>query len=76
MKIFTVLKENGQAVINGDDKAILKRAKALKETPVTRFGINRDNDISARDVSIKSNSMTFSAILPGGDILPVKTKLK
>ncbi|MGF7146118.1 UDP-N-acetylmuramoyl-tripeptide--D-alanyl-D-alanine ligase [Anaerotaenia torta] len=79
-EIFDFMSENGRVCVNGDDD-MLATISEVKGIPPVRFGLGRDNDITASEISakglrgssctIRMGAQSFSAEipLPGGHMI-------
>ena len=62
LKLFSKIKKGGAAVINIDDPAsekIIQKVNAEGETKIITYGIDREADVSAKDINLSCNGIKF-----------------
>jgi len=57
-KLIEALPKNGVAILNGDDENVKKMAKHTK-AQVIFYGLNEDNDIQAKNISLSLEGLSF-----------------
>lgn len=68
-ELFSCLRGDGVAVINGDDPIYspLWRSQAGERRIVT-FGLQPDNDVTAHDVAVRDGAQHFTLVTPNGQV--------
>lgn len=66
LKLFTVIKKGGHAIVNKDDlysERIIETVKLEKKANVITYGIDKDADVRAMDVSYSFKGLKFKLLV-------------
>jgi UDP-N-acetylmuramoyl-L-alanyl-D-glutamate--2,6-diaminopimelate ligase len=66
IKIFDKMKRGGTAILNYDDRRVMKIARSVKGKKLT-YGIGCQADVRAEKISLSLDGTNFNAITPAGD---------
>ncbi|MFA6321505.1 MAG: UDP-N-acetylmuramoyl-L-alanyl-D-glutamate--2,6-diaminopimelate ligase [Candidatus Omnitrophota bacterium] len=64
-KIFGKLKEDGTAILNGDDARVVVLKNDIKNKKIVIYGLKDGADITAKNVKLSMDRSSFDVIMPG-----------